>query len=105
MKRGGAERKKEGKEPQALAQSQVGIQNTGLAFSRELLGAASSGFWGFYFRSLPGGIPPSSGAWVQQAPRERKEKGEGRARSRCPLGGFWRLSEMQARGIELRRRK
>lgn len=37
-----------------------------------------------------GGIPPGSGACVRQAPRGRKEKGEGRASSRCPLGSIWR---------------
>lgn len=87
----GKKGRKKGKEPQALAQSQMGIgKNTGLAFSRGLREAASSGFWTFYFRSFPGGIPPGSEAWVQQAPRGRKEKSEGPAGSQYPLGSIWR---------------
>lgn len=105
MKGGGAERKKEGKEPQALVQSQMGIQkNTGLAFSRGLREAASSGFY-----------------WVSTSAlfQEEFHPALGRASDK-PLGGErrrvkaglvvaarWAASGgpcgMQARGMERRR--
>lgn len=107
MKGFGPERKKEGKEPQALVQSQMGIQkNKGPAFSQGLREADSSGFY-----------------WVSTSPlfQEEFHPPLGRA-SNKPLGGERRRvkarlvvaarwaasggrSGMQARGMERRHRR